>query len=130
MPWLLPRPAWRARRPRLLRPSRWGPGTPYRSPRRPPWASARDDLSDDVPERQSAGEAHDGPLADQLGRLVHRLIHRHLGLLDDPLRVLRVQVAQEAGAETVSRLLYIDHGEPSGARGSAERSRARACWPT
>src|SRR2546422_499060 len=72
--------------------------------------SARDDLSDQVPERQRAREADDGPLADELRGLVDRLIHRRLGLLHDPLGVLRAEVAEDARAETVSGLLHIDHG--------------------
>src|SRR5205085_6539565 len=51
-------------------------------------ASARGDLSDDVPERQRSREACDGPLADEVGHLLDGLIDRHLGLLHDLLCVL------------------------------------------
>src|SRR6266851_4611403 len=94
--------------------------------------SARDDLSDQVPERQRAREADDGPLADELRGLVDRLIHRRLGLLHDPLGVLRAEVAEDARAETVSGLLHIDHGGTlrKCAQGGAERPPARACRAT
>src|SRR6266481_9945872 len=94
--------------------------------------SARDDLSNQVAERQGACEADDGPLADELRGLVDRLIHRRLGLLHDPLGVLRAEVAEDARAETVSGLLHIDHGGTlrKCAQGGAERPPARACRAT
>src|SRR5438309_7248097 len=85
----------------------------------PPDPSTRDDLSDDVSERERAGQAQHGPFADELRRVVHCLVHRHLGLLDDALSVFRAEIAEQSGARTVSRLLHVDHDQPSGgARGN------------
>src|SRR5438270_6126582 len=95
----------------------------------PPGSLSRDDLSDDVPERERTGQAQHRAFADELRRLVHRLVHRLLRLLHDPLRVFRAEIAQQSGAGPISRLLYVHHGNPPGARGETRLS-ARACGPT
>src|SRR5919201_5131283 len=68
-----------------------------------PPSLARDDLPDDVPERERAREAQHRAFADELRRLVHCLVHRHFRLFDEPLRVFGAELAEHRAETTVSR---------------------------
>src|SRR3954463_2514818 len=77
--------------------------------------SARDELADEVADRQRPREADDGALADEVGRLVERLIERGATLLQHLLCVFRVEVAENlaCGALTVRVRGFACHGSPS-----------------
>src|SRR3954470_21599449 len=65
---------------------------------------AGNDLPDHVAERERAGEADDGTLTDEIGRNRNGLIHRLAGLFHHLLRILHVEVVQDALALTVGAL--------------------------
>src|SRR3954470_6130873 len=72
------------------------------------WSSARDDLADDVADGQRAREAHDGPLADEARCRLHRLLHGFARLIDHLLRVVDVEVLDEARGAPAVRALRLD----------------------
>src|SRR4051812_43284076 len=72
------------------------------------WSSAGDDLADDVADGERAGEADDGPLADEARRRLHRLFHGFARLIDHLLRVVGVEVVDEARGAPSVRALRLD----------------------